>query len=117
MPLLKLQTSLPAVPDGESLLRELSRILAAGLGKSESYVMTLLLTGLPMTFAGEAGPTCYLEIKSIGAMTPQQTHALSQALCTHLHDALGVPAGRIYIEFGDVRASHWGWNGQTFASR
>ena len=39
---------------------------------------------------------------------------LSQKVCQLLHDSLGIPPNRIYLNFTDVQASHWGWNGSTF---
>ena len=94
MPLIHVQTSCAAVPEAETLLRELSAELATWLGKPERYVMTLLHTGVPMTFGGDTAPCAYVEVKSIGR--------------------LGVPADRIYIGFEDVPGRLWGWDGSTF---
>ena len=52
MPLINVRTSLPALKDGSALLQELSSELANQTGKPDAYVMTLLETGVPMTFAG-----------------------------------------------------------------
>ena len=54
MPLINVRTSLPALKDGSALLQELSSELANQTGKPEAYVMTLLETGVPMTFAGQS---------------------------------------------------------------
>ena len=58
MPLINVRTSLPALKDGSALLQELSSELANQTGKSEAYVMTLLETGVPMTFAGSHEALC-----------------------------------------------------------
>ena len=56
MPLINLRTSLASVDDADGLLQQLSSLLAEQTGKPEAYVMTLLETGVPMTFAGSPTP-------------------------------------------------------------
>jgi phenylpyruvate tautomerase PptA (4-oxalocrotonate tautomerase family) len=75
MPLLKIQTSLssPDVRKVETLLKQLSASLARHLSKPESYVMTAFEADVPMTFGGTIEPACYVEIKSVGSMSAQQT--------------------------------------------
>jgi phenylpyruvate tautomerase PptA (4-oxalocrotonate tautomerase family) len=93
------------------LLKVLSSTLAEQTGKPEAYVMTLLETAVPMTFAGSSEPCAYVEIKSIGALKPP---AMTAAFCNLIREHTGIPADRIYVAFEDVRASSWGWNGRTF---
>ncbi len=116
MPLIAVKTTVSTPPktEVESLLKTLSASLAKHLGKPESYVMTAFDSDVPMTFAGTTDPVCYIEIKSIGSMTPTQTKAMSQDFCQKINQALGVPQNRIYIEFNDAKGSMWGWNGSTF---
>lgn len=116
MPLIKVQTSLtsPEAPATEALLKRLSSSLAQHLGKPESYVMTALESSIPMTFAGTTEPVCYVEIKSVGNLSPQQTKTMSQDFCQYISDTLGVPRNRIYIEFADAQGYLWGWDGRTF---
>lgn len=115
MPLLQLRTSAPLPPQPEALLQELSSLVAPLLGKPERYVMTLLAPPGPICFGGDVStPACYLELKSVGTLTPQQTAGLSSALCSLLSERLGVPADRIYLEFSGVSGHLWGWNGGTF---
>ena len=111
MPLINVRTSLPEVTDAAALLKELSAALAQQTGKPESYVMTLLETGVPMTFAGSSEPCAYVEIKSIGALQPP---AMTSAFCDLIESRTSIPANRIYLAFDDVKASCWGWNGNTF---
>lgn len=115
MPLLKIATS--ATPDAATrtkLLTELSSLVAARLGKPESYMMTSLEPGIAMTFAGTTAPACYVELKSIGRFTPELTKQLSAGLCERLSRALDVPESRIYIEFADVQGYLWGHDSDTF---
>lgn len=116
MPLIKVQTSV-AAPEPttiEGLLKILSAKLAKHLGKPESYVMTAFEPEVAMTFAGTVAPVCYIEIKSIGTMSPAQTQAMSQDFCQAINEKLGVSIDRIYIEFADAKGAMWGWNGSTF---
>ncbi|YAF94964.1 MAG: phenylpyruvate tautomerase MIF-related protein [Nodularia sp. CChRGM 3473] len=116
MPLIKVQTSISATQKAEveAMLKNLSGKLAKHLGKPESYVMTAFEAGIPMTFAGTTDPVCYIEIKSVGTMKPDQTKAMSQDFCQQINQSLGVPKNRIYIEFADSQGSMWGWNSSTF---
>lgn len=116
MPLIKVQTSVatPEKSTVESLLKDLSASLAKHLDKPESYVMTAFEPNIAMTFAGTIDPVCYIEIKSIGTMSPNQTKAMSQDFCQKVNQVLGVPTNRTYIEFADAKGAMWGWNGSTF---
>ncbi len=116
MPLIKVQTSVsaPQKTEVESMLLNLSARLAKHLGKPESYIMTAFEAGIPMTFAANTDPVCYIEIKSVGTMKPDQTAAMSQDFCQEINETLGVPKNRIYIEFADAKGAMWGWNGKTF---
>ncbi|WP_193197907.1 phenylpyruvate tautomerase MIF-related protein [Nostoc sp. MG11] len=116
MPLIKVQTSVsaPQKAEIETILLSLSAKLAKYLGKPESYVMTAFEPGILMTFAGTTEPACYIEIKSVGTMKPDQTEAMSQDFCQQINQTLGVPKNRIYIEFADAKGAMWGWNGSTF---
>ena len=80
MPLIHVQTNAAAVADPDALLRQLSAELAALLGKPERYVMTLLHTGVPMTFGGDTAPCAYVEVKSIGGLDGPRAKAISAAL-------------------------------------
>jgi phenylpyruvate tautomerase PptA (4-oxalocrotonate tautomerase family) len=111
MPLINVRTSLPAVDDATSLLQDLSAELAEQTGKPEAYVMALLETAVPMTFAGSSDPCAYVEIKSIGGLKPA---AMTAAFCELISARTSIHADRIYVAFEDVKASSWGWNGQTF---
>lgn len=115
MPVIKVQTSATPEPSlVEGLLKTLSAKLSKHLSKPESYVMTVFEPSLAMTFAGTTEPVCYIEIKSIGTMTSEQTQAMSEDFCQVINEKLGVPINRIYIEFTDAKGYLWGWNGRTF---
>ena len=111
MPLINVKTNISDVQAPDALLKSLSAALATATGKPESYVMTLLNSGVPMTFAGSNEPCAYVEIKSIGALSPPE---MSDQFCELIKGSLGISKDRIYIGFDDVNASDWGWNGRTF---
>jgi phenylpyruvate tautomerase PptA (4-oxalocrotonate tautomerase family) len=116
MPLIKVQTSVAAPEQTavETLLKSLSASLAKHTGKPETYVMTAFEPNVAMTFAGTTEPVCYVEIKSVGTMSPAQTKTMSQDFCQQVNTTLGVPINRTYIEFADAKGYMWGWNGSTF---
>lgn len=111
MPLVKVQTSINQIDSTENLLKELSSEISNLTGKPEQYVMAVLETNVPMTFAGSDAPCCYIEVKSIGALEPP---LMSAALCKLIANKTEIPIDRIYIAFEDVDASKWGFNGRTF---
>ncbi len=111
MPLINVRTSLKNVENSEEILKELSDLLANLTGKPDSYVMAILDTDVPMTFAGNIDPCCYIEIKSIGALDPSK---MAKEFCSLVSSKTGIPGSRIYIGFEDIPAQLWGWNGRTF---
>ena len=114
MPLIRIHST-QTPENAEALLKHCSAALAEHLGKPESYVMTCLTPPAAMTFAGTQEPSCFVEVKNIGTMSPDQTRSMSEALCGFLSEGLGVPPSRTYIEFADAERHLWGWDGKTFA--
>ena len=114
MPLLKLETT-AALPDEktEALLASLSKIVAETIGKPEQYVM---VTASPaaMLMSGKPGAAAFVDLRSIGGLGDDVNRQLSQKICKLLGESLGVPPDRIYLNFTDVPAGNWGWNGDTF---
>jgi hypothetical protein len=53
-------------------------------------------------------------IRSIGGLSGDVNRKLSQQVCKLLNDSLGIPPDRVYLNFTDVGAGNWGWNGSTF---
>ena len=111
MPLINVKTSLPHIENSELLLKSLSNELSELTGKPEQFVMTLLQTNVPMTFAGSMDACCYVEIKSIGSIDSSK---MTAAFCNLIEDATGIPIQRIYIGFEDIPPKFWGWNRRTF---
>lgn len=114
MPLLKLETTVVLPEDKrQALLASLSKIVTETIGKPQQYVM-VTANQAAMLMSGNPGDAAFVDIRSIGGLTDDVNRRLSQNVCKLLNDALGVPPNRIYLNFTDVQASHWGWNGSTF---
>ena len=112
MPFIKINTSSKSVVENEVLLQQdISKLVADLTGKPEKYVMMMIQPDNKMTFAGSDEPCCFIEIKSIGSLNPS---SMSGHLCELIASKTNININRIYIEFIDVKASNWGFNGTTF---
>ena len=114
MPLLKLETAV-VLPEEKrkALLAALSKTVAETIGKPEHYVM-VTVSQAAMLMAGNPGDAAFVDIRSIGGLTSDVNRKLSQKVCKLLNDSLGIPENRVYLNFTDVEAGNWGWNGSTF---
>ena len=114
MPLLKLETTVALSDDQrQQLLASLSKIVAEGIGKPEQYVMvTIAPTAILMS--GKPGAAAFVDVRSIGGLSADVNRQLSQKICAALAQSLRVAPNRIYLNFTDVDAGSWGWNGNTF---
>src|SRR5271157_1516202 len=114
MPLLKLETTVALTEDKrQALLASLSKIVAETIGKPQQYVM-VSASQAAMQMSGTPGDAAFVDVRSIGGLTGDVNRKLSQKVCKLLSDSLGVAPNRIYLNFTEVEASHWGWNGSTF---
>ena len=114
MPLLKLETTLTLDDDKRTaLLDSLSTIVSETIGKPEDYVMvTIQSTAIQMS--GTPGDAAFVDLRSIGGLSRDVNRKLSDRTCALLHDTLGIPPERVYLNFTDIAATHWGWKGSTF---
>jgi phenylpyruvate tautomerase PptA (4-oxalocrotonate tautomerase family) len=114
MPLLKLETTVVLSEDKrQALLASLSKTVAEIIGKPQQYVM-VAASQSAMQMSGSPGDAAFVDVRSIGGLTDGVNRKLSQKVCQLLSDSLGVPQNRIYLNFTDVQAGRWGWNGSTF---
>lgn len=114
MPLLRLETTVVLADEKQkALLGALSKAVATAIGKPEQYVM---VTASPasIVMSGKAGEGAFVDIRSIGGLTGDVNRKLSTAICKLLSDSLGIVPERVYLNFSDVDAANWGWNGSTF---
>ena len=114
MPFLKLETTVALADDKkQALLASLSKIVAGTIGKPEQYVM-VVVSPTAILMSGKPGPAAFVDIRSIGGLGGNVNHQLAQKIGDLLKEFLGVPLDRIYLNFTDVPAGNWGWNGDTF---
>jgi len=114
MPLLKLETTVALADDKKkALLASLSRIVAGIIGKPEQYVM-VTINPAAVLMSGKPGDAAFADVRSIGGLNDNVNRQLAQKICAALKESLGVPPDRVYLNFIDVPAGNWGWNGDTF---
>ena len=114
MPLLKLETTVPLREEkGKLLLAALSKAVAETIGKPEQYVM-ISVSQSAMLMSGKAGDAAFVDVRGIGGLNGETNGKLSQQICKLLKDSLGIAPDRIYLNFTEVEAGNWGWNGSTF---
>ena len=114
MPLLKLETTVPLPEEKKNpLLSALSKAVAGATGKPEQYVM-VTVTQSAMLMSGKAGDAAFVDVRGIGGLNGETNRKLSQQICKLLKDALGIAPDRVYLNFTEVEAGNWGWNGSTF---
>ena len=114
MPLLKLETTVPLPEDKRKpLLAALSKAVAGTTGKPEQYVM-VTASQSAMVMSGQAGDAAFVDIRGIGGLNGDTNRKLSQQICKLLKDSLGIAPDRVYLNFTEVEAGNWGWNGGTF---
>lgn len=114
MPLLKLETTVTVSEDKrKALLSSLSKVVAGTIGKPEQYVM-VTIGQASMIISGRPGDAAFVDIRSIGGLSGDVNRKLSQQVCKLLSDSLGIQSDRVYLNFTEVEAGDWGWNGGTF---
>ena len=110
MPMINLKCSC-AIPQG--LLKELSSTVAEAVGKPEQYVMAVG-SHADVMMSGTTEPAAFVDVRSIGGLSPDVNRNLSRKICSLLTKELRIPSDRIYITFVSFSADAWGWNGSTF---
>ena len=109
MPYINISTSIK-IKDKKKLLEEISILVSSLTNKSKKFVMAKLDDDCEMYF-DDASPSCFLEIKSIGSLSPSD---MAKQISDFVNKKLEIPIDKIYISFEDVPASMWAWNGRTF---
>ncbi len=114
MPLLKLETTVSLADEQKkALLAVLSKAVAEIIGKPEQYVM-ISISEAAIQMSGQEGHAALADVRSIGGLSDEVNRKLSRQICQILKDALGIPANRVYVNFTDMEAGNWGWDGNTF---
>ena len=114
MPILKLETTVALSPEqSKAILASLSTIVAATIGKPEQYVM-VTWSQADVLMSGKEGDAAFVDVRSIGGLGGNVNRKLSQQVCQLLKDCLRISPSRVYLNFTDVKAGNWGWDGETF---
>ena len=115
MPYVKVHSTVNLPEDDlAKLLEHLSREVAGALGKPERAMMASF-EETPTAMGGSCEDAAWIELRSIGGLSPEVNGRLTRLLCSMLEDRLSIPPDRVYIHFIDVAPQNWGWNGKTFA--
>ena len=109
MPYVNISTS-KKIENKNKLLDEISTLISSLTKKSKRFVMAKLEDNANLYFNDES-PCCYFEIKSIGSLNPSE---MANPICSFIHEKMGIPIDKIYINFYDIPPEMWGWNGRTF---
>lgn len=114
MPLLKLETN-HHIPEEKQkpLLAALSKAVAGSIGKPEQYVM-VSISQSEILMSAKTGSAAFVDLRSIGGLSAEVNRKLAREISKLLGDTLGISADRVYLNFTDVDAGDWGWNGSTF---
>lgn len=114
MPLLKLQLPVELKDDiKKKMLHELSKMIVETFSKPENYVMVVIDQG-SFQMSGTEGNAAFADLRGIGGINSKTTTKFSQVFCNYLLETLSIPKDRVYINFTDIDAANWGWNGSTF---
>lgn len=114
MPLLKLETTIALNEEKrKALLADLSGVVAETIGKPEEYVM-VTVNPAAILMSGKSGDAAFVDLRSIGGLSANMNRQLSEKICRLLSQSLGMPPDRIYLNFTEVEAGNWGWDGNTF---
>jgi phenylpyruvate tautomerase PptA (4-oxalocrotonate tautomerase family) len=114
MPLLRIETTVAVSEEKQNaLLTSLSRIVAQTIGKPELYVM-ISISQAEMLMSGKHGDAAFVDVRSIGGLNGDVNQNLSRLICQLLKNSLGISPDRVYLNFTDISADNWGWNGETF---
>lgn len=114
MPLLKLETNVTLSEEQrKTILSSLSAVVAATIGKPEQYVM-VTVGPAEVLMSGKPGAGAFVEIRSLGGLSAEVNRKLSEQVCQLLRERLGIPPDRVYLNFTDLKAANWGWDGETF---
>ena len=110
MPLISISTS-AIIENKKDFIEKSSNLISNLTRKPEKFVMVKLSNDSIMYFDKKYSPSCYVEIRSIGSLNPPEMSSSIAEFCSR---ELGLGTERIYINFVDVNAAMWAWNGKTF---
>ena len=114
MPFIRTTTTETITKEKAEILKEkLGSAIALIRGKSEAYLMLEFKGDALMAFAGDsATPLAMVEVQLLGNAREDDLAALNARVTDILGEELGVPKGRIYVNFSHYE--RWGSGGEMF---
>ncbi|XP_058496835.1 D-dopachrome decarboxylase [Solea solea] len=104
MPLVQLQTNLPASVFSEDFLLKFSGCLAASLGKPADRMNLAVTPALPLLVAGSCSPCVMLTVSAIGATdTADKNKEHSANIFDFLTSQLSLSEDRIIVQFNELQ--------------
>lgn len=115
MPIIQIATAIELGRDKVNTIeQDLCAVIGSTLSKPREYIM-VVFQHAHVEFGNSDDPAAFVDVRSIGGLTPVSNARLAREISAVIEKHLDVPAARIYLTFTDVPATHWGWNGTTFA--
>ena len=112
MPFISTKTNVSISKEQETALKtEFGKAISL-IGKSEAWLMLSFAGGSSLWFKGSDSPAAIAEVKLYGSASASAYDALTGKLTEIISRILGVPAGRIYVKYEEVR--YWGLSGSNF---
>lgn len=97
----------------QKILAELSLKASQETGKPEQYVMTSI-EQTAINMSGKNKPAAFVDVRSIGGLTPETNTHLSLQICSVLKEHAGILPDSVYINFANIQRHDWGWDNKTF---
>jgi phenylpyruvate tautomerase PptA (4-oxalocrotonate tautomerase family) len=115
MPLISLKTSAPVDEKKQrTLLSSLSQIASVDLDKPVQFVMAMV-EHCAMAHARDLSPSAYVEIRSIGALSPATKNSVAGHVSELLEKELSIMQSRTFVVFFDVPSADWAVGANTLA--
>ena len=114
MPFIALKTSIEIPAEKrEGILKNLSKIISDSTGKPEQYVMAIIENS-DFIMGGESAIAAFADVRGIGGINRDINAKITEKLCELLEKDLAISPNKVYVNFTDIPAANWGWNGSTF---
>jgi hypothetical protein len=109
MPIMIIRTT-ASIPEGkkEEVLKAATKVLVDA-GRRESHVM-IVLEKIDASMGGKVGPIACVEMRSMGGLTHEFNHKISEGICSMLEKMLDIPGRNVYLNFIPIAEGAWGCN-------
>ncbi|KAL8597182.1 hypothetical protein ACOMHN_022229 [Nucella lapillus] len=114
MPLLSINTNVPASEIPKDFLTKTSALIASELGKPENYVLVHVNPGQMMSFGASQDKCAMVYLDSLGKVGGERNKHLAHIIGNHIESCLGIPQDRFYIKICDIPRCDLGYKGSTF---